>query len=497
MKGLYILLSVMVMCWSCDSFLNVDSQDEVIPETTQAFLELLWGEGYPQEGELMDAIVSYLGDELTGRAPMEHSESALLYRGFYQWQPAAFELALEQEDAVGYSQTDGMNCWEAYYKRILGCNIALAYGDESDGTEEEKARLKGEAHVLRAYYYFQLVNYYGWPYNDHETDPSENPGVPLILEPDLVEERTARHSVKEVYEQIEKDLKAGIELLEREGRVRTVFRMNYLAAHLLASRVYLYMENWEEAVKHARVVMENATLADLTGELPTTLQLERGNEEILWMYGASRNWYSLGGDANDSYIPSEELSHLFVLEEPLQDRRLVYCFDSITNGLDGSYAGLKVAKWNRYNSSFGQVFRSAEAWLNASEALLEQYKEGDQAAGTEGLALLNTLRAKRIFAGEGNVLDAIPMQDADVLLQLCREERQRELCFEGQRWFDLRRYGMPRVEKVWCVNEQQNERYALEARDQMYVLSIPSEAMDRNDKLVQNPGASQGTRMPL
>ena len=126
-----------------------------------------------------------------------------------------------------------------------------------------------------------------------------------------------------------------------------------------------------------------------------------------------------------------------------------------------------------------------------------KYKEGDQVSGEEGLALLNELRSKRIYAGEGNVLEDIPMQAADVLLNLYKEERRKELCFEGQRWFDLRRYGMPRIEKVWCVNEQQNETYALEERDLMYVLAIPSEAMDRNDKLEQNPGASQGTRMPL
>ena len=113
MRKLFNTLCALGVLCSCDSFLNVESQDEVIPETTQAFSELLWGEGYPQEGELMDAVVTYLGDELTGRAPLEHSESALLYQNFYLWQPAAFELALEQEDAIGYSQTDGMNCWEA------------------------------------------------------------------------------------------------------------------------------------------------------------------------------------------------------------------------------------------------------------------------------------------------------------------------------------------------------------------------------------------------
>ena len=110
---------------------------------------------------------------------------------------------------------------------------------------------------------------------------------------------------------------------------------------------------------------------------------------------------------------------------------------------------------------------------------------------------MNALRAKRIFPGDGEVLDEIPMQEADDLLKIYREERQRELCFEGQRWFDLRRFGMPEIKKIWQLNEQQNETYVLREGDPMYVLSIPSEAIDRNGKLEQNPGASEPQRMPL
>ena len=82
-------------------------------------------------------------------------------------------------------------------------------------------------------------------------------------------------------------------------------------------------------------------------------------------------------------------------------------------------------------------------------------------------------------------------------MKIYREERQRELCFEGQRWFDLRRFGMPEIKKIWQLNEQQNETYVLREGDPMYVLSIPSEAIDRNGKLEQNPGASEPQRMPL
>lgn len=37
----------------------------------------------------------------------------------------------------------------------------------------------------------------------------------------------------------------------------------------------------------------------------------------------------------------------------------------------------------------------------------------------------------------------------DALITQIREERRKELCYEGQRWFDLRRYGMPSIQHKW------------------------------------------------
>jgi starch-binding outer membrane protein, SusD/RagB family len=57
--------------------------------------------------------------------------------------------------------------WGTMYSRIRGCNVALA--NLATATFDDavlKERLKGEAHFLRAYFYHQLVRYYG--------------GVPLV-----------------------------------------------------------------------------------------------------------------------------------------------------------------------------------------------------------------------------------------------------------------------------------------------------------------------------
>src|SRR3546814_4875817 len=51
------------------------------------------------------------------------------------------------------------------YNRIRSCNITIRNLSSPDlnslADEELKARLMGEAHFLRAYYYHQLLRYYG------------------------------------------------------------------------------------------------------------------------------------------------------------------------------------------------------------------------------------------------------------------------------------------------------------------------------------------------
>ena len=62
------------------------------------------------------------------------------------------------------------------------------------------------------------------------------------------------------------------------------------------------------------------------------------------------------------------------------------------------------------------------------------------------------------------------------------EERRKELCYEGQRWFDLRRYGMPSIQHKW-----EGKIYTLTKNDPSYVLPIPPNVLQRNLLLEQNP----------
>ena len=69
------------------------------------------------------------------------------------------------------------------------------------------------------------------------------------------------------------------------------------------------------------------------------------------------------------------------------------------------------------------------------------------------------------------------------------KERRLELAFEGQRWFDLVRFG--KVEEVMnSLNSRDSGRLPLRRAftETSYLFPIPSTAIDLNTNLVQNPG---------
>ena len=140
-------------------------------------------------------------------------------------------------------------------------------------------------------------------------------------------------------------------------------------------------------------------------------------------------------------------------------------------------------------------FRAAEAYLIKAEA--EAYLGHEDAARQA----LNTLRAQRYAHGSDYTVTAT----GDDLIRTIRNERERELCLEGQRWFDLRRYRvckvLPQKEAIthhYYYYESRNSStrtalhtFTLEPDDWGWVLPIPQEVLDANNGMKNN---ERGTR---
>lgn len=460
--NIFAILGCLTMS-SCSKFLEEQSQSEVIPKTAIDYRELLMGSGYLGQTEptsflyFMDDDVDLFLEYADGNASIVGSDDAVRNFLYYTWQPRLADV-----DGLGNitGEDPASTAYYAFYEKIMGCNAVLDNINSSIGTEDEKNRVKAEALAMRSFYYFRLVNLYGMPYN---SDPTA-PGVPLKLNSGIDNLPMKRNTVKEVYDVIVRDLNLAADLMDPLPIARRDYHINQPAIHILLSRVYLYMERWEDCIKEAdKVFQQGGVITDMTG-YTTGYWITYTNPEVEWMFGGNPQ-------ANQStYIPSADFRGTF---DP-QDVRLNYGFSILPQ----TFTPL-VTKYTQ-SDELSQGIRSSEALLNRAEAYV-QVDELEKA-----MTDLNQLRSHRIIGYSNESIS-----EKNTLLQAVRDERRKEFCYEGFRWFDLRRYGMPSISHRY--QHQLGEavlHYVLKAKDPMYVLPFPNSLILRNTELEQNPSAN-------
>lgn len=504
----------------CGDFLEPDSQSEFVPKDASSFNEILLGEAYPRYDKSdLNIFLDLMSDDVTA-APYQKPQEGFdpdKFLAAYTWQPDMYEMM--DNAGLSYARSD---MYLTYYEFIMGCNAVLDYVDDAPAEQhEEVAYVKAQAYALRGFMYFHLVNIFGKPYNV----APQSPGVPLKLNSGIEgdEDVLRRQSVEAVYTQILSDLKQSEELyrsLPESRQWKSDFRTSLPMVQLMLSRVYLYMENWEEAAKYAEAVMQDARfkLLDLNtiplSKYDKDMEMEMTyyhefysyaeSPETIWPYGNPTDMAGWGRDYPErdqnqrvmhSYFrASDELINSFEEGDLREERYIVHrtTTNYPTSGASApmplTYGKLKVNSTTfkpiSSQATFGRSLRLSEAYLNYAEAKAMLFKEkGDGNGRTQALSALNTLRMKRFAADDFTVKD---VQDADELVNFVREERRRELCFEDHRWYDLRRWGMKEIKHIWYESENTYMTYTLNENDLLYTVPIPKNSMDRNGRLEQN-----------
>ncbi len=483
MKNKIFILGAIVgsfILGACSDFLKEESQSEVIPKTTSDFSELLLGTGYPDESQPNFSFLSLMDDDCAHFLTYTNewnpegtvaTSDAITNFPVYSWQPT---LA----DYDGYdaeiNETASSTVYAQFYSKILGCNAVLDYIDDAIGPQADRDRIKAEALAVRALLYFQLVNIYGEPYNHNK----EAFGVPVRLISDLTEKRIERSTVGYIYEEvILKDLLEAARLMDPLPIMRKNYRVNQPAIHILLSRVYLYMENYKACIAEVEKAEEQGIeLLNMVNNLDVIASgtlytpISYNNPEVEWYFGPSAvsdQW---------SYQPATAPEFRMLWDETNDRRFLANCFKQ-------DYTNSVLMQKPRGSSQLGQSVRSAEAFLNRMEAYV--------LSGEDGLALseLNAFRKTRIIGYTDVNLSG------KTLLDEIRLERRKELCFEGHRWFDLRRQGMPEIKHTYKAEKGGPVyEYVLKQGDPMYTVPFPNSVMLQNRALVQNPSREMAVR---
>ena len=147
--------------------------------------------------------------------------------------------------------------WRYTYQMIVNVNTVIEMVGEGQSTELDN--LLGENYYLRGYLYFTLCNLFGRPYVQ---SPETNLGIPIKLTSNK-DEYPERATVKEVYDQVIKDLEKGASLMTS---TKSSIYASKEVAYAMLSRVYLYMENWEKAKEYADLVINSGRYQLLTGD---------------------------------------------------------------------------------------------------------------------------------------------------------------------------------------------------------------------------------------
>ena len=514
MKKILCILCITLLLGSCSSFLEEYSQDLSKVESYTDLDEVLLGEAYLPVGRIWSAnsmlqvenkyfqTAHYMSDELTVFSWDDRGDINGVQDEMFGWHTWQQDVGLNAE---GSSRNAEDEDWNKAYHCINICNMVIDAIDEQHAANEEqkleKSRIKGEAHFLRALYYFTLVNMYGKPYSPENLSA---PSIPIKLSPVVEDKEYTTNTVGETYNQILKDLDEADTCLINTTIKNRPYRADITAVYLLKSRTYLYMQNWKKAYEYAqKVLAKNDNLLDLN-----TLSSESGD---VLTKSSPETIFSMGGHLLASsiyqqrrfsygkwvacpvYTISDDLASAF--REGENDLRMQYYImkDIIGGGWDftgymNAWVFKKVAGWENlgYKEVSDQfLFRTAEAYLNAAEAAAYMGEEGT------ARTLLKALRDKRL------INSTMPTESGESLVTLIREERQCELCLEGHRWYDLRRYLVcekyPYSKTIthYYTSFDYNgplytKRYMLETNDPAYTLALPKEVLDFQNNLGTN-----------
>jgi hypothetical protein len=356
--------------------------------------------------------------------------------------------------------------WNAAYNAINRDNeILQKVPNVTDLSAEEQNEILGEAYLLRALEYHDLVRLWG----------GATTGVPLRLEPvtSAAEAGTiARSTVAEVYAQILADLSQAKQLITA-GRSQT--RQGSLgAAYALESRVRLYQQDWAGAEAAAATVEGMGyTLApnfrdlfDATGNNTTEdifrLTFTPTQSNSVGFYYLPK---PLGGRYEDA--PTTDIIAAFdpaslgnIANYNPTDARGVW---SIARAVNRTYAA-------KFRNSAGDedlhVIRLGEVILIRAEALARLNRL------PEAVAEYNRLRLRAGVAADPTT----GLTLAGVLGAIARERRL-ELAFEGDRWPDMVRTGQ--VLAFFAPNAISVDQA---------ILPIPQAELDVAPNVSQNPG---------
>ena len=413
---------------------------------------------------------------------------------------------------VDYNFPTISSVWTETYRGVYRCNQVLNNVPGIDfGTDTAlKNRLLGEAHFVRALYYWNLVTLWG--------------NVPLITEPVLASSREPQGTVQQGWDFILADLKEAEASLPVAYSGNDKGRATKGAAQTLMGKVYMQQRKWAEAQAQFKKVIDSGTYSLAKNFYDNFTTVGENNEESIfeigfssayqgngqdvagssqgfqrpqffgargvgWSDGQPRRWlFEEFKDSTLAFAPNSKTRHMM---DPRRDSTV---FSNGMNVYGKTYAQREFKDpneifWHKYQVPNGRpkedyfspidfrVMRYADVLLMQAEALNEQ---GQTSAA---IPLINQVRARVDIAP----LAATGFTQATMKTQILHE-RVTELAGENTRWTDLQRSGLLDTQAGVASITARDSDFSNFVVGKSIYLPLPQSDITLDPALKQNPG---------
>jgi starch-binding outer membrane protein, SusD/RagB family len=434
--------------------------------------------------------------------------------------------------------------WREHYIGIRRCNILLANIDKVTGLDETlRERMKGEAKFIRAFHYFNLINWYG--------------DVPLVDKVLSVEEsqNLTRTPKTEVVAFINQDLDFAASVLPKNKEYLAADRGRIAkgAAIALKARLALLQENWADVVFLTEQIMkgEVGTYSLFGSYSGLFLPQNEYNDEVILdlQFVPVQRTQSIQkffipkteGKLVTSIAPTQELVDAYRMSNglaindagsgydpanPYENRDPRFYATIVYNGYkwkrpdgttivietlpgkgdnsidknDASPTGYYFAKYYDPTADANNAAGINLILIRYAEVLM-MYAEAKMQLGQMNEDVWNkTIRKIRERAGftEAGVLQFDPSLSTEAIANIIRNERRVEFALESLRIFDIRRWKTAEVVlNGWAHGMRtgdpnvDNGFVRVDSRvfnpAKHYLWPIPQQERDLNKNLTQNP----------
>lgn len=376
-------------------------------------------------------------------------------------------------------------CWSSPWEIIYRANAILEGIKDNDKiTLALKNRMEGEAKFVRAFCHFYLVNLFG--------------DVPLITTTDYRINRTVlRKSKTDIYQQIILDLKDAQNLLsdnylDKDNKVtQQRARVNKVAVTAFLARVYLYLQDWQNAEIQSSLVISNIALYNLAKLEDVFL---KNSKEAIWQLS---NDFSNSNDAATFILPVSivqpatfTLRSEFVSSFEDKDQRKITWVGNRVSGSNTFYFPhkYKIVGFSNPVIEYSMVIRLGELYLIRAEARINQTGKI-----IDGVNDLNIVRNRASLPPPNNLPSLSLNLNKEQAMLALETERNHELFTEwSHRWLDLKRWPSQLSPNDNTLNRADDILKVIKSgwRKEAKLFPIPKLQLDNDPAMAgqQNPG---------